>query len=112
VRAYVAQRLTPARLFRFIRDPDLQVRKIVARRLPEESLGLLICDPEPEVRRLIAERMHGTDLTDLLNDSDWTVRLAAVANAPVELLQTRLEVEDDEEVQQAIREALGRSSEA
>jgi hypothetical protein len=46
VRAYVAQRLPEGRLFRLIRDPDRQVRKLVARRLPDVSLGLMAFDED------------------------------------------------------------------
>lgn len=87
VRAYVVQRIAPGRLFRFIRDEDRQVRKFVAQRLPEESLGLMVMDPEPEIRRLVAARLHGEDVVELLHDPDWTVRLAAVENAPLDALR-------------------------
>ena len=105
VRAYVVQRLPVGRLFRFIRDPDLQVRKIVARRLPEESLGLMGNDSEPEVRRIVASRLQGDDVVPLLEDSDWTVRLEAVKNAPVSVLK-QITDEEDEEVLLAIKQRL------
>ncbi|EWC39826.1 (Fe-S) protein [Pseudomonas stutzeri] len=105
VRAYVVQRIAPGRLFRFIRDEDRQVRKFVAQRLPEESLGLMVMDPEPEVRRLVAARLHGEDVLEMLGDPDWTVRLAAVENAPLDALR-ELD-EDDPEVRTAIEERLG-----
>ncbi|HAW39401.1 MAG TPA: (Fe-S) protein [Pseudomonas sp.] len=105
VRAYVVQRIAPGRLFRFIRDEDRQVRKFVAQRLPEESLGLMVTDPEPEVRRLVAARLHGQDVLEMLHDPDWTVRLAAVENAPLEALRELNE--DDPEVQAAIAQRLG-----
>ncbi|MHC8286917.1 4Fe4S-binding leucine-rich repeat protein [Pseudomonas sp. XS1P51] len=104
VRAYVVQRIAPGRLFRFIRDDDRQVRKFVAQRLPEESLGLMSTDPEPEVRRLVAARLSGDDLLDLLHDSDWTVRLAAVENASLDALR-KLD-EQDPEVKMAIAQRL------
>jgi len=106
VRAYVVQRIAPGRLFRFIRDEDRQVRKFVAQRLPEESLGLMVTDPEPEVRRLVAARLHGEDVLEMLHDPDWTVRLAAVENAPLDALRELNE--DDPEVRSAIEERLGR----
>jgi len=105
VRAYVVQRIAPGRLFRFIRDEDRQVRKFVAQRLPEESLGLMVMDPEPEIRRLVAARLHGEDVVELLHDPDWTVRLAAVENAPLDALRGL--DEDDPEVRAAIEERLG-----
>lgn len=104
VRAYVVQRIAPGRLFRFMRDEDRQVRKFVARRLPVESLGLMSNDPEPEVRRLVASRLAGEDLLDLLHDCDWSVRLAAVENAPLSALRDL--DEQDPEVQAAIAERL------
>ena len=105
VRAYVVQRIPPGRLFRFIRDDDRQVRKLVAQRLPEISLGLMAHDPEPEVRRIVASRLHGDDVVELLHDPDWTVRLAAVENAPLEALRGL--DEQDPEVRRAIGERLG-----
>ena len=105
VRAYVVQRIAPGRLFRFIRDEDRQVRKLVARRLPEISLGLMSQDPEPEIRRIVASRLHGDDVLPMLHDPDWTVRLAAVENAPLEALRTL--DEQDPEVRVAIGERLG-----
>ena len=105
VRAYVVQRIAPGRLFRFIRDDDRQVRKLVAKRLPEISLGLMTQDPEPEIRRIVASRLKGEDVVELLHDPDWTVRLAAVENAPLEALR-RLD-EQDPEVRAAIGERLG-----
>lgn len=105
VRAYVVQRIAPGRLFRFIRDDDRQVRKLVARRLPEISLGLMSQDPEPEIRRIVASRLHGDDVLPMLHDPDWTVRLAAVENAPLEALRTL--DEQDPEVRAAIGERLG-----
>ncbi|SFQ02794.1 Leucine rich repeat variant [Geopseudomonas sagittaria] len=105
VRAYVVQRIAPGRLFRFIRDEDRQVRKLVAKRLPEMSLGLMAQDPEPEVRRIVASRLKGEDVIDMLHDPDWTVRLAAVENAPLEAL--RVLDEQDPEVRRAIEERLG-----
>ena len=104
VRAYVAQRLSVGRLFRFIRDPDLQVRKIVAQRLPEESLGLMTTDSEPEIRRIVASRLQGDDVVPLLDDADWTVRLEAVKNAPLAVIQNM--TEEDEEVLFAIKTRL------
>ncbi|MGE4405092.1 4Fe4S-binding leucine-rich repeat protein [Pseudomonas sp.] len=105
VRAYVVQRIAPGRLFRFIRDEDRQVRKFVAQRLPEESLGLMVTDPEPEVRRLVAARLHGEDVLEMLHDPDWTVRLAAVENAPLDALRTLDDA--DPEVRSAIEARLG-----
>ncbi|THG70766.1 (Fe-S) protein [Pseudomonas sp. A-1] len=105
VRAYVVQRIAPGRLFRFIRDEDRQVRKLVARRLPEISLGLMSQDPEPEIRRIVASRLHGDDVLPMLHDPDWTVRLAAVENAPLAALRTL--DEQDPEVRAAIGERLG-----
>ncbi len=105
VRAYVAQRLPVGRLFRLIRDPDRQVRKLVAKRLPPETLGLMNSDPEPEVRRIVASRLEGDDVVELLSDSDWTVRLAAVVNAPLYALK-ELKDETDPEVLSAIEERL------
>ncbi len=105
VRAYVVQRIPPGRLFRFIRDDDRQVRKLVAKRLPEMSLGLMAHDPEPEVRRIVASRLSGDDVVELLHDPDWTVRLAAVENAPLDALRALDEA--DPEVRRAIEERLG-----
>ncbi|MNN85301.1 Leucine rich repeat variant [compost metagenome] len=105
MRAYVVQRIPPGRLFRFIRDDDRQVRKLVAKRLPEMSLGLMAHDPEPEVRRIVASRLSGDDVVELLHDPDWTVRLAAVENAPLDAL--RALDESDPEVRRAIEERLG-----
>lgn len=62
------------RLFRFIKDDDLQVRKRVAERLLEVSLGLMINDSSPNVRRIVAERMSADDAVLLLHDCDWVVR--------------------------------------
>lgn len=107
VRAYVVQRITPGRLFRFMRDEDRQVRKLTAQRLPAASLGLMARDPEPEVRRIVASRLDGDDLLELLHDPDWTVRLAAVENAPLAALR-ELD-ESDPEVSQAIAERLATS---
>ncbi|SMF28239.1 Leucine rich repeat variant [Alteromonadaceae bacterium Bs31] len=104
VRAYVAQRLPVGRLFRFIRDPDLQVRKIIARRVPEESLGLMFSDREPEVRRIVASRLTGDELRPLLQDADWTVRLEAVKNAPLDAIAELNE--EDEEVLLIIQQRL------
>ncbi len=54
-------------------------------------------DSEPEVRRIVASRLSGDDVVPLLQDPDWTVRLEAVANAPLAALDSMTE-EDDEEV--------------
>ena len=105
VRAYVVQRIPAGRLFRFIRDDDRQVRKLVAKRLPEMSLGLMAHDPEPEIRRIVASRLSGADVVEMLHDPDWTVRLAAVENAPLDALR-ELD-EQDPEVRRAIEERLG-----
>ncbi|TBU98822.1 4Fe4S-binding leucine-rich repeat protein [Stutzerimonas kirkiae] len=104
VRGYVVQRIAPGRLFRFMRDADREVRKRVAQRLPEESLGLMMFDAEPEIRRIVASRLRGEDLLELLHDPDWTVRLAAVENAPLAALR-RLD-EHDPEVRRALDERL------
>ncbi len=104
VRAYVAQRLPEGRLFRFINDPDRQIRKIIAKRIPEVSLGLIARDTDPEVRRIVASRLTGEDVIPMLNDQDWTVRLEAVKNAPIDALESM--EEDDEEVLFIIKERL------
>ena len=78
---------------------------MVAKRLPEESLGLMAMDPEPEVRRIVASRMTGDSVKPLLEDSDWTVRLAAVMNAPIGLLE-ELADDADPEVREAVQERL------
>ena len=64
-------------------------------------------DPEPEVRRIAASRMLPPDAARLLDDDDWSVRLAAVGNAPLDTLAQRLAREEDEEIRGAMAGRLG-----
>jgi hypothetical protein len=61
---------------------------------------MLVADPEPEVRAIVAERALPGLAADLLGDSEWWVRLAAVGSAPIELL---LPLTNDPEIE--VREA-------
>jgi hypothetical protein len=76
------------------------VRKVLAARLPSFALHLLANDPEPEIRAIVAERALPGLAAALLQDEEWWVRLAAIANAPLEFLPP---LTDDPE--QEVREA-------
>ncbi|MCE1184821.1 MAG: (Fe-S) protein [Rhodocyclales bacterium] len=107
VRMFAVRKVSHGLLRPLIHDPEREVRKAVAQRLPPFALGVYATDPEPEVRRIAASRMLPADAARLLDDDDWSVRLAAVNNAPLDTLAQRLAREEDEEIRGAMAGRLG-----
>ena len=58
-----------------------------------------------KIRGIVASRLHGDDVLSMHHAPDWTVRLAAVENAPLHALR-QLD-EQDPEVRGEIEERLG-----
>jgi hypothetical protein len=81
---------------------------VVAARLPAFALHMLADDPEPEVRAVVAERALPGLAATLLQDPEWWVRLAAVANAPIEFLPP-LAADPEIEVREAAQARLADS---
>jgi hypothetical protein len=81
------------------------VRKVVAGRLPPFALHLMAADPEPRCARVVAERALPGLAAALLQDPEWWVRLAAVGNAPTDLLPP-LADDPEPEVRDAVRARL------
>ena len=124
-RRAIAVRYSPVdTIFRLKSDPDEVVRRVVVTRLPVEQLEGMIGDPdrevrlsvasrlpEPEVRAIVAERALPGLAASLLQDQEWWVRLAAVANAPVDYLPM-LADDPEPEVRDAVKQRLADSQAA
>jgi hypothetical protein len=106
VRMFAVRKVSHGLLRPLIHDPEREVRKAVAGRLPPFALSCYADDSEAEVRRIAAGRMLPPDAAKMLADPDWSVRLAAVAQAPLDAIRDLLDREIDEEVLRASQERL------